>query len=145
MTDATLLEVMDALATQLQTQLDPGEDDFQVVGRMMFNPTPPAIDIYPAADPFQEPSGFGGQDTTINLIIRARVSTVEHEGAQDTLLAFMDPGGANSVVRAVAYDRTLSGTVQDAVCDPPSDFGAFLEPIGTGALLGCTWTARITL
>jgi hypothetical protein len=112
---------------------------------MMLNPTPPAVDIYPAADPFQEPSGFGGQDTTINLIIRARVSTVEHEGAQDILLGLMDPNGAQSVVRAVASSRTLNGTVQDAVCDPPSDFGAFLEPTGTGALLGCTWVARITL
>ncbi len=135
---------MDALAAQLTSVLVPVVPDLQVTGRMNLNPTPPSIDIYPG-DPFQEPSGFGGLDTNVNFVVRARVTTVEHEGAQDVLLELMDPTASTSVVQAIAANSTLSGAVQQAVCDPPSDFGAYVEPSGQGALLGAVWQTRVIL
>ena len=135
---------MDALAVRLSTVLVPVIPDLNIVGRMWINPTPPAIDIYPG-DPFQEPSGFGGIDTVIGLVIRARVTTVDHEGAQDALLALMDPGASTSVVKAVNADKTIGGTVQDALCGLPTDFGAYVSPDGRDALLGCTWRVDLTL
>ena len=143
MADSTLIEVMDALATQLETVLGPKIDNLQVIGRMMLNPSPVTLDIYPAADPFQEPSGFGGDDVMVNLVVRARVSPVDHEGGQDILLSLMDWSADTSVVQAVASDRTLGGEIQSALCDPPSDFAAFVEPGGQVALLGCTWNVRV--
>ena len=136
---------MDALAAQLETELAPHVTNLQVVGRMTFNPTDPCIDIYPD-DPFQEASGFGEMDTDLHFVVRARVSTVDHEGAQDMLLALMDPTGDASVRKAVSADKTIGGTVQDAVCFPPSDFAAFVAPAPSkGALLGCTWSVTVTL
>ncbi len=144
MPDATLIEVMDAIATQLETVLVPVIPDLQVRGRMLINPTPPAVDVYPA-DPFQEASGFGGIDTDVYLLVRARVSPVDHEGAQDALLAMMDPGASTSVLKALMANKTLSGKCQDLNCQPPSDFGAYVEPDGRTALLGCTWTVQVTV
>jgi len=135
---------MDALAAQIDTVLSPQIANLQVVGRMNLTPTWPSIDIYPG-DPFQERSGFGSEDVDLGLVVRARVSTIEHEGAQDVLLGLMDPTAATSVVKAVESDATLGGRVQQVICDPPSDFGAFVEPNSQGALLGCTWRARVIL
>jgi hypothetical protein len=142
--DATLGEVMTALTAQLQTTLDPLIEDLQVTPTMTFNPTPPSIDIYPS-DPFQEQIAFGSRQVEVFFDVRARVSTAENEGGQDLLLSMMDPGAAPSVVRAIAANRTLGGKVQDAVVEPPSNFGAYVDPGGAGALLGCTWRARVIL
>lgn len=136
---------MDALADQLQTELDPAVETLQVTPRMTFNPTPPTIDIYPS-DPFQEQVAFGLRQVEVFFDVRARVSTAEHEGGQDLLLSMMDPAAASSVAAAISADRTLGGTVQDAQPGPPSNFGAYIDPgPNSAALLGCTWRTRVIL
>jgi hypothetical protein len=144
MADPTLIEVMDAIAARLDTVLSPLLPDLSIYARLTFNPTPPAIDIYPG-DPFQEQSAFGKGSVDTWFVVRARVSTAEHEGAQDLLLSLMDPRATTSVVQAIAGANTLSGKVQHADVEPPSDFGAFVEPGSQGALLGCTWRTRVIL
>jgi hypothetical protein len=144
MADATLGEVMDALAAQLDSELAPLIEDLQVTGRMTFNPTPPSIDIYPS-DPFQEQIAFGGRQVAAFFDVRARVSTAEHEGGQDFLLSMMDPRADTSVYQALVKDKTLNSTVQDVSVEPPSNFGAYVDPGGAGALLGCTWRTRVIL
>lgn len=145
MPSPTLGEVMDALAAQLQTKLDPAIDTLQVISRLTFNPTPPAIDIYPS-DPFQEQTAFGMRQVEVYFDVRARVSTAENEGGQDLLLEMMDPAASTSVAAAIAADRTLGGKVQDAVAEGPSNFGAYVDPGATAqALLGCTWRTRVIL
>jgi len=143
--DPTIAEVMDALAEQLQSELDPAVDLLQVTGRLTFNPTPPAIDIYPS-DPFQEQLAFGGRQVEVFFDVRARVSTAEHEGGQDLLLSMMDPAATTSVAAAISSDRTLGGTVQDAAAESPSNFGAYVDPgPNSQALLGCVWRTRVIL
>jgi hypothetical protein len=143
--DPTIAEVMDALAEQIQTGLDPAVETLQVTPRMTFNPTPPSIDIYPS-DPFQERLAFGLGEVEVFFDVRARVSTAEHEGGQDLLLSLMDPAALTSVAAAISADRTLGGAVQDAQAESPSNFGAYVDPgPNSTALLGCTWRTRVIL
>ena len=136
-----LTDVMDALGAQLEAELT-GITDLQVVSRLMWNPTPPAIDIYPGT-PFQDEDAMG-DGKEVYLIVRARVNTPDHDGAQEILLGMMDPESATSVAAAIRSDKTLGGVVQYAhpMPDSPSDFGAFVDP-GGNALLGATWRVRI--
>jgi hypothetical protein len=138
---ATSLEIQDALAAQLATELAT-IDGIQTRGRVVWNPTPPCVDIYPA-EPYQEPFGMGVGNNTTYLTVRARVNTPDHEGAQDLLLQMMDMTGAYSVEQAIEADKTLGGVVgQVLVLSGPSEFGAFVDP-GGSALLGCTWRVQV--
>jgi hypothetical protein len=142
--------IQDALATQLQNVLcsagtaDPLIEQLQVDGRFVFNPTPPAIDIYPA-DPFQEGIAFGHANNDLNFIVRARVHTADHEAGQDLLLSMMDPDATTSVALAILTDKTLGSTVGRLSVTGPSGFGVFPNASGVmdGSLLGCTWNVRV--
>jgi hypothetical protein len=138
--------IMDALASQIDTQLagtaDPLIEGLQVDGRFMFNPTPPAIDVYPA-DPFQEGLAFGAGNSQVFLTVRARVSTAEHEAGQDLLLSMMESTATTSVAQAILSDKTLGSTVGSLFVTGPSSFGVFPDSGGSGSLLGCTWTVGI--
>ncbi len=140
----TLLDVQAALATQLLAGLA-SVPELQVAPLLVWNPTPPAIDIYPA-DPFQEQDSFGLGNTVVFLSVRARVTTPDHDGAQELLLSLMDPRAATSVQQAILADYTLGGAVTQALLEEgPSNYGIFPDPSGQGAYLGCTWTVRVAL
>ncbi len=62
---STLLEVQTALADQIATVL--ADDTIQVAPMLVWSPTPPAIDIYPA-DPFQEQLAMGLGNDVIHLL-----------------------------------------------------------------------------
>lgn len=134
---------MDALASQIATQLADDIENLQAYGRLLPSPTPPAIDVYPA-DPFQEPLAMGKGNNIVLLTVRARVGTADNEGGQDLLLSMMDPEADTSVAQAIEYDRTFGGKVGKAnVSAGPSAFGVFSDAGGQGSLLGCTWTVRV--
>jgi len=137
---------MDAYAATLEAQLGGGVvTDLQVFGRLLPSPTPPALDVYPAT-PFQEPATYGPGRKALFFIVRARVNTPDIEGAQDTLLAMMDPSSAQSVEQALLADRTLGGVVQRlSLVEGPSEFGVFVDPDPRGGLayLGCTWRTLV--
>jgi hypothetical protein len=148
---ATVAAIMDALAAQIANEIggdgtaNPVISHLQVDGRMVFNPTPPAIDVYPA-DPFQDALAFGKGNNELFLTVRARVTTADHEAGQDLLLSMMDPEATTSVAQAILSDRTLGNTVERVnVSAGPTAFGVFPAPAGeTGEnLLGCTWTVRV--
>lgn len=144
---ATVAQIMDALASQIQTQLSgtvsPVIENLQVDGRMVISPTPPAIDIYPS-DPFQDALTFGKGHNVFFLTVRARVLTADNEGGQDLLLSMMDPEATTSVLKAILSSKTLGGVVSNvSIVDGPSSFGRFLDAGGQGNLLGCTWGTRV--
>jgi hypothetical protein len=145
MSDPTLVEIMVALADQIRGNLagtaDPAIEGLQVEPLLVFNPTPPSIDVYPA-DPFQEPIAFGKGNNNMRFTVRARVSTAEHQGGQKLLLSMMDPRSETSVALAILEDRTLNGKVDHVHVEGPSNYGIFAEEGGN--LLGCTWTAVVT-
>jgi hypothetical protein len=139
---------MDALATQIDNQIgsrgtaDPLIDNLQVDGRLVPNPTVPAIDIYPG-DPFQEAAAYGRGNNEMFFTIRARVSTSDNEAGQDLLLSLMDPQASTSVAQAVLANRTLGSVVEKVgSVEGPSQYGLFGDPNGAN-WLGCTWRVRI--
>ena len=147
MPESTLADVMDALAAQLQDELAgtvPEIDDLQVVSRLIFNPTPPAIDIYPNEE-FMEQISFGSGNVAVFFTVRARVTTADHPAGQDLLLSMMDSRSATSVVQALGQDTTLNGTVDDVLAEPPSNYGLFVDPGQATGLLGCTWRVGVIL
>ncbi len=140
---STLLEVQTALADQMRAEIT--DDTIQFAPMLVWNPTPPCVDIYPS-ETFQEQESFGKGNTVIYLDVRARVNTPDHDGAQELLLGLMDPTAANSVQQAILSDETLGGTVEAVTTSAgPSNYGIFPDPSGQGAFLGCTWTVRVIL
>ncbi len=137
---------MQALADQIYTELsgtaDPAIEHLQVESSLVFAPTPPAIDVYPA-DPFQEGLAFGKGIRDMNFTVRARVSSAESEGGQDLLLSMMDPTSSASVGKAIAKDKTLGSKVSSLSVSGPSGFAVYTDTGGGGSLLGCTWTTRV--
>lgn len=148
MSDPTLSEIMQALAGQIEGTLGGTADPQTIEGlnvypKLEWNPTPPAIDVYPDT-PFQEQIAFGKANNDMNFTVRARVNTPDNEGAQELLLSMMDPRSDESVALAILADRTLSGTVEWISVEGPSDYGVFVEPSGAGAFLSCTWRVKVT-
>jgi hypothetical protein len=142
---ATLNEVMAAIADQLLAQLGPAVDGVQVEPRMLFNPTPPCLDIYPG-DPFLLQTAMGVASREAMFVVRARVSTADSEGGQELLLDLLDPRAPTSVLAALDVDRTFAGAVQDsAVADGPSGYILYTDAGGGGSLLGCEWRVRVIL
>lgn len=141
---STIPQILDALATQIQAQLDPHIENLQVHGRWLTNPTPPAVDIYPAEE-FQQAFTFGPANIMF-FTVRARVTVADRDGGQELLLAMMEPEEETSMLQAVLYSRTLGGKVTKAsVIAGPTGYGVFLNPAGEpGSLLGCTWTVQVT-
>lgn len=141
---------MDALGDQLQTHLVPLIPDLQVHSRMVWNPSPPTIDVYPSPE-FQDGLGFGRGNREMFFTVRARVNTPDSEGAQDLLLAMMDPQNDASVATAITAAgtaspaKTLGGTVGNVTVESgPTDFGVFTDPgPNSGSLMGCTWNVRV--
>lgn len=142
---STIPQIMDAMASQLQSELcgtaNPVIPGLQVDGRLVPNPTPPSIDIYPA-DPFTEPLAFGIGNEALFFTIRARVTTADNEGGQDLLLSMMDTGNNESVEDALWSNQTLSGVAHMKSVEGPSAYGLFQDGAG-GAYLGCTWRVRV--
>lgn len=148
MPDPTLTEVMEAIAEQLTDELkadiDPVIPLLQVTPLLTFNPTPPAIDIYPS-DPFQEQMTFGTRNVQVFFDVRARVTAADQEAGQELLLSMMDPRSPASVVAALMSDRTLGNTVEGLSVAPPSNYGLFVDPNEQEGLLGCTWRTGVIL
>lgn len=144
---ATIPQMMDALALRLQTQLcgtvNPVIEQLQVDGRLIPNPSPPSIDVYPDED-FIESTGFGHNQKMYAFQVRARVGTSDNEAGQDLLLSMMDDEGTASVEAAIWADKTLGGVATVKTVIGPSAYGLFLIPgqVGTN-LIGCTW--RVTV
>jgi hypothetical protein len=133
---------MDALAAQITTQLST-ITNLQVDGRLVSNPTPPCIDMYPG-DPFMQRSSYGeGWDYFFS--VRCRVSTADQEAGQDLLLSLMDPTASTSLTSAIESDATLGGTVDDLqVEESPSSFGIFSDPGAIeNRLLGAIWRVHV--
>ena len=149
---ATLEQMQQALATQIQGQLsplsgtaDPRVTNLQVTHLMNLNPTPPSVDVYPAEE-FQDPLTFGRGHNLLFLMVRARVSTADNSGGQQLLLSLMDPASTTSMTMAITADRTLGGVVaRSSVVEGPSGFGTFRGISGEGGvLLGCLWRVQVT-
>lgn len=142
---ATLVEIMEALAAQLHTGLADAVEGLQVERRMIPNPSPPVIDMYPG-DPFQEQIAYSYVERELLLILRARVTTIDNVAGQELLLAMMDMATPESVLAAVGADKTLGGLVGSTVLEGSSGYTRYpADAVGSSDLLGCEWRTRIIL
>ncbi len=119
----------------------------QIAHLLVWNPTPPCLDIYPSEE-YQLQESFGVANTVIFLEVRGRVNMPDHDGAQELLLSLMDPTAETSVQQAINADPTLGGEAEQAVVVAgPSNFGFFPSPDPSSAngFTGCTWTVRVAL
>ena len=142
---STLPEVYAALADQIAVglaNLDASYGELQVVPRRWFNPTPPAIDMYPA-DLAQEQMTFGFRGRDAFVTIRCRVTMADEDAGQDLLLALSDTEGEASLMAALASDSTLGGTVDNSTVEEQLGFRVYEDVPGQGGYLGCEWRLRV--
>lgn len=140
----SLVALTEAIANQLQ-QLNSRIPELQVGSQMLFTPTPPAIDLYPA-DPFQEQADFGPLVRTALFTVRARVSTIDSDGGQTLLLGLLDPAAPESVTAALTADPTFAGACQTSMVEGPSGYIQYTDPVGQSQnLLGAEWRLHVTL
>lgn len=135
---STLAEILDEMGNAIRKVIDNTTDvDVQVEPRMVLDPTPPCVDMYPS-DPSNDQALAGfGEDVGGELItIRVRVSTADHEAGQDLLLALMDDEDPLSVITALLDEPTLNGLCSTIYMPSRSGYMLFPVPDG-GALIGC--------
>jgi hypothetical protein len=123
---AGLAELMDAVVATLDP-LTATVDGLQITAALNPAPTPPSIDVYPAAVS-GDPASFRFWDETVT--VRARVTSPDADGAQDVLLSLMEPEGPTSVIAAIQTDSRLGVIERTGYQAYPGDF------------LGCEWTVR---
>jgi hypothetical protein len=142
----SLLELTAAIAGQLEQQLTIDEiPELQVTALINYNPTPPAIDVYPA-DPFQEQIAYGAAMREAVFQIRARVSNADQDQGQTLLLQMLDPGSPLSVTAALTADPGFANNCQDSAVEGPSGVLDFPDPGGQGNFLtGALWRLRVIL
>src|SRR3954447_24992262 len=135
-----LVDLTAAIAAQLEQRLAVAAPGIQVTALANRNPTPPAVDVYPA-DPFPEPDSFGPLNRQEVLILRARVTDLDTDSGQTLLLELMDPDSPKSVTAALAADGSFDGACQDSTVEGPAFWGESADPSGE-TLLGYQWRHR---
>jgi hypothetical protein len=142
---------MAAIAAQLEQELAPLVDGIQIDPKLVSNPTPPCLDIFPDPTAFIERTSFGpGGGYEAVYTIRARVVTADQQDGQELLLELLDPHGPLSVWAALETDATFGGAVDDSTVEAVSGFLPYESAGGggagyTGTLLGCEWRLRVAL
>ena len=148
MPTATLGELLDEVAATLLAVVGPAvsEVEVQVTSRRNLNPTPPAIDVYPAPTFRSSPdeAGFGDIHGGLMLTVRVRVNTVDPIAGQDLLLRFMDEEDDISVAGTLMEDQTLNGLATSVFIEGNTGMAPYAGDSGTEtALWGCEWLVRI--
>jgi hypothetical protein len=140
----SLLTLTAAVAAQLG-QLTSQIPELQVTSQLNDNPTPPAVDLYPA-EPFQDQTDFGPLIRAALWIVRARVTKADQDSGQTLLLQMMDPTSPLSVTAALASNPGFGGACQDSTVEGPLNWGTYGDPGGQGTeLMGCQWRLRTIL
>jgi hypothetical protein len=142
---ATIAQVMDAMAAQLENELATGAAAWPV--KLHIEPRAfsvaetPAIDMLIASPTGLEAglAGYGELYGGIPITIRVRVSTADLYTGEDLLLALIDDEGPLSIVEALDADHSLNGMAQDIKWNdgfPWSGYTDFTDVNGEGFFLG---------
>lgn len=140
----SVAEILEEIADTIRAAVVGEFDGVQVEPRMVLNPTPPTVDIFPA-DPFREETtaGMGEIEGAYRFTIRARVGTADGDAMQDILLAFMDHRNSLSIKEILYTDPTLNGLAQDIDVDGPTGYRRYVDSPTETALLGVEWTVTV--
>lgn len=141
---SSLRTITDAIADNIRDALSSADEDFQVEGFMLLNPTTPAVDVY-LADPSRgsEAAGFEDVDGEHIFTVRVRVSPNDHEANQGLLYDLCDDESDLSIENALMDDPTLNGHASSIHVTAVS--GHVLVPTIDGASvhLGVLWTVQV--
>jgi hypothetical protein len=123
------------------------EPEFQVSARMLSNPIPPAIHIFPDETSFHEAMNDGME--TWSFIVQGIVGYVASDGAQDRLDSMLQGSGTvkELLEAASAYGAPMQAAglccVNGVCVDRVSGYRTFvLDAVGELAL-GCDWYVRV--
>lgn len=141
----TKADIQTAIADQIRSLVDEVDNlDVQVEDRMVLNPTPPTIDIWPG-DPSVDQSfaSFGEPMGADIFTLRGRVSTADSRAGQDLLLALMDDEDPLSLAAALDSDQTLGGLTTSLDITNVTGFVLIPDTSSEGAHLGCLWAITV--
>lgn len=147
---ATIAQVMDAIAAQLENQLQPQTDiDLHIEPRAFLAAETPAIDMLIANPTGLEAQlqGFDDLSNVIPVTLRVRVSTADLYTGEDLLLALMDDEDDLSIIKALDYDHSFGGWAQDVTWPdgfPWTGYTDFTDINGDGFFLGSTLPLIVT-
>lgn len=147
MATAGLIEILDEMAAQTASVIDAFvEFEVQTIGRMVINPTPPTIDMYPGdIARGLDSAAFGDTLGEYLITVRARVSMADQDAGQNFLLQLMDDADELNLIQALLIDPTLNGLAASLDARDPSGFREYLLPgvDPRGALIGFQFTAHV--
>jgi hypothetical protein len=139
---ATIAQVMDAMAAQLENELQPATDiTLHIEPRAFPIAETPAIDMLIANPTGLEGglAGYGELYGGIPITIRVRVSIADVYTGEDLLLALTDDEGDLSIIKALDSDHSLGGWAQDIKWNdgyPWSGYTDFTDVNGNFLFLG---------
>jgi hypothetical protein len=135
---------MDEIADILWAAVSTDDFPVQVETGYVFNPTPPAIDVYPG-DPSGDlaAAGFGNIEGALFFTVRARVQTADTTEGQRLLVAFGDIEDDLSIAQALMADQTLGGHANSVLVAPPIGFRQYVDAGQQGSLLGREWLVTV--
>jgi hypothetical protein len=141
---SALATIMDEMATAIRTALAGADEDYQVEGRMILNPTTPSIDVYPG-DPSRgdDSAGFVDLNGEHIFTVRARVSTNDHEANQNILIDLMDDENDLCIAAALEDDPTLNGHASSVFVRQVTGYVLYPTLDGAGVHIGCQWTVEV--
>lgn len=114
----------------------------QVRPRMVLNPTPPTVDIYPGARD-ADTAAFRDVAGGYLLTVRVRVSTADSVAGQSMLIRFLDDDDPLSITVALNRNRDLGGLAADIDVQEVTGFGQYPGQNAEGYWLGSEWTVRL--
>jgi len=142
---SSLREILEAAADQIRETMEADADwDIQVEPTMILNPTPPAIDMYPA-DPFTSDRAAGHGETYADMDdgflvnVRARVAPNDNIANQEVLLELLDAESDICLVQCLYDDPTLGGNAADLILDQTSGFSLVPKIDGSAVHIGVIW------
>lgn len=139
-------QIMDEMAAQISAAVDALAPDtiyVQVEPRMVINPTPPCIDLYPGASSRDRDTAAFDDDGGYLFTVRARVSTADNEAGQDLLLRFMDDTDDMCIAVALLDEPTLNGYASSLDVRDTTGYQLYESTGGEGALLGFQFTTMV--
>jgi hypothetical protein len=103
----------------------------QVSAYMLTNPTPPAIQMLPAAITYDE-AGSGGLDE-LTMTVQAFAPLGSDIGSQESLDELLNATGTRSIKANLEFDPTLGGLVQDVHVTDVSTYRVYVFDGRAGA------------
>lgn len=147
---ARLVDLLEQMADVLRAGFEDAELPFgvQVEPRMVINPTPPCVDMWPADDPRdEETSGFGPTPAEIAggkvFRVRVRIDTGDHDASQNFLLAVMDEEDELSIRTLLEDDQTLNSYATQVIVDGGTGYTIIPDLDGVNAYLGVEFQVTV--